>query len=238
VTTRHLDWDGCHNVRDLGGLRTRDGGVTRRGAVVRSDAVDRLTRPGWDALVAHGVRTVIDLRNDDERAPDAAPRPELVTTLELPLDGTADTAFWSEWGSGPQIGTPLYYGPFLACFPERTAAVVGAVARARPGGVLLHCRAGRDRVGLATLVLLAVTGVEHDEIADDHGLSHERVSALAAALGEPDQRADIEAELQRRGTTSREAILGLLAGLDAEAYLRGAGVDLDDLAALRSRLLA
>ena len=26
---RHLDWDGCANVRDLGGLRTRDGRAIR-----------------------------------------------------------------------------------------------------------------------------------------------------------------------------------------------------------------
>jgi protein-tyrosine phosphatase len=38
--------------------------------VVRADAVDRLTADGWAALRAHGVRTVIDLRNEDERAPD------------------------------------------------------------------------------------------------------------------------------------------------------------------------
>jgi len=34
---RHLDWDGCFNVRDLGGLRTVGGGETRRGALVRAD---------------------------------------------------------------------------------------------------------------------------------------------------------------------------------------------------------
>jgi protein-tyrosine phosphatase len=31
-----LDWAGCYNVRDLGGLPTRDGGSTRRAAVVRA----------------------------------------------------------------------------------------------------------------------------------------------------------------------------------------------------------
>ena len=33
--TRHLDWDGCANVRDLGGLRTRGG---ERSAAARSSA--------------------------------------------------------------------------------------------------------------------------------------------------------------------------------------------------------
>jgi protein tyrosine/serine phosphatase len=225
---RHLDWDGCHNVRDLGGLRTRDGRVTRRGAVVRADAVDRLSVAGWASLVAHGVHTVIDLRNEDERDVDVAARPESVTTLVVPLDGTADAAFWAEWGSGPQIGTPLYYGPFLDCFPERVVEVVGTVARAEPGGVVVHCRVGRDRAGLVSLMLLALAGVSHDAIVSDYELSAGRV---------PDDENGITEELARRGTTARAAILELLATLDPEAYLRAAGLSETDVATLRARLL-
>ena len=38
-----LAWEGCVNVRDLGGLPTEDGRRTRLGGVVRSDNVRRLT---------------------------------------------------------------------------------------------------------------------------------------------------------------------------------------------------
>jgi hypothetical protein len=44
---RDLDWDGCFNVRDLGGLRTSDGRVTRWGTNVRAESLDRLTPVGW-----------------------------------------------------------------------------------------------------------------------------------------------------------------------------------------------
>ena len=88
-------------MRDLGGLRTRDGGEVRRGAIVRADALDRLRADGWAALEAHGVRTVIDLRNDDELGTDVAPRPAGITTLHLPLDGVEDTEFWSTGTSAP-----------------------------------------------------------------------------------------------------------------------------------------
>src|SRR3954453_22259393 len=88
---RHLDWDGCRNVRDLGGLPTADGRVTRVGALVRADALDRLTTAGWAALWGHGVRTVVDLRNADELRPDGAPRHADLATLHVPLDGVEDT---------------------------------------------------------------------------------------------------------------------------------------------------
>ncbi len=95
------EWDGCANVRDLGGLRTGDGRAIRRGAIVRADALDRLSAAGWAALEAHGVRTVIDLRNDDELAADRAPRPAGVTTVHLPLDGVEDRSSGSTGTGAP-----------------------------------------------------------------------------------------------------------------------------------------
>jgi len=71
---RHLDWDGCFDVRDLGELRADEGRETRWGALVRADALDGLTAAGW-ARCGHGVRTVIELREPGERGEDAAPPP-------------------------------------------------------------------------------------------------------------------------------------------------------------------
>ena len=185
VVHRRLAWDGCVNVRDLGGLRTADGRAVRRGAVVRADALDRLTSAGWDALVAHGVRTVVDLRNDDELGVDRSPRPAVVRTVSLPLDGVEDREFWDVWSVLPAFGTPEYYAPWLERFPERAVAAVRAVAWADPGGVAVHCGLGRDRTGLLALLLLCVLGVEASVIADDHALSDAaaaRPLAIAAAV--------------------------------------------------------
>jgi protein tyrosine/serine phosphatase len=218
---RQLDWDGCVNVRDLGGLRRVDGGETRRGGVVRGDSPDRLTAAGWSALQAHGVRTIVDLRNDDERELDPGARPAGVTTVQLPLDGKEDTEFWAEWGSGPQFGTPLYYRPHLDRFPERNADVMKAIAAAEPGGVLIHCVGGRDRAGQIAVLVLALAGVAPEEIAADYCLSGE---------------SEADAFLARRGTSASELILSILADLDVEAYLLGGGLTEGELSRIRARL--
>jgi protein tyrosine/serine phosphatase len=217
---RRLEWDGCRNVRDLGGLRTAGGRVVRRGAVVRADGLDRLAAAGWDALLAHGVRTVVDLRNDDEIGRDAAPRPVEVETVRLPLDGVHDREFWDVWSVTPAFGTPAYYAPWLARFPERAVTAVRAVAHAAPGGVVVHCGLGRDRAGLVTLLLLTLLGVPADVIAADHALS-----------GEDDDEA--VAWYAAEGT-SREASVEA-AVLAAAVALAGLGSD--DLGALRARML-
>jgi protein-tyrosine phosphatase len=234
---RQLDWDGCRNVRDLGGLEAAGGRRTRWGAVVRADDPGRLTAAGWSALRAHGIRTIVDLRNDDERPATAVPGPAGLAGVHLPLDDAADTEFWRFcWDHGLD-GTPLYYRPFLERKPERCAAAVAAVARARPGGVLVHCGIGRDRTGLVALLLLALVGVAPGEIAADYELSSERLRALRGVAAGHRQRWSPEDALARHGTSARAAILAVLASVDVEAHLRGAGLRDDDLVALRARLL-
>ena len=198
------------------------------GRLIRSDALDYAD---WDAIGAYGVRTVIDLRNAEERG--AAPQHE----LHIPLDASEDREFWDVWASGWQFGTPLYYAPHLERFPERSAAVLKAIANAAPGGVVFHCGGGRDRAGQIAMLLLAIAGVEPEAIAADYALSAERLPALYAAHGEEDQGPLIERHLSERGTTTREVVLDTLASLDVEGMLRVGGLTDDDLAAVRARLI-
>src|SRR3954447_20422308 len=205
---RHLSWDGCANVRDLGGL-----GRIRRGALVRADALQNLTAAGWAALEAHGIRTVVDLRNPDEIGEDAAPRPPGLITIRIPLDGMEDTGFWSQWLDRPEFGTPHYYGPWLERFPDRAARALAAIARAQPGGVAYHCGIGRDRTGLVTMLILAALGVPAQAAAEDYALSP-----------------PIEGFWEARPDTPPGVFAAVMATVDPRAYL-----DPGDLAALRAR---
>ncbi len=221
---RRLAWEGCGNVRDLGGLRAADGRVTRWGAVVRSDHPAKLTVAGWAALYAHGIRTIISLRTrgQDEDVPDAAPRPADLTTLQVEVEDLADAVFVQRWVVSDLWCTPLYYRDALERWPERHGAAVAAVARARPGGVLIHCRRGHDRTGIVAMLLLALVGVAPADIAEDYAQSHdpERDEVLA-----------------RMHTTARDVILATLAWLDVDTYFRAGGLSQADLDAVRTRLL-
>jgi protein-tyrosine phosphatase len=238
-TERHLDWDGCFNVRDLGGLRTVDGGETQWGALVRGDAPSRLTEAGWEALLDYGVRTIVDLRNDDERGADAAVRPPGVETVRLPLDGNKDREFWKDgWERDPQFATPMYYAPHFERFPDRSSSVIRAIADAKPGGVYFHCVGGRDRSGQISILLLALAGVEPEEIVADYELSAPRLVRLYEAWGEPDQAPELAAYLVEQGTSARELILSLLESLDPESYLLSAGLERAEISRVRTRLVS
>jgi hypothetical protein len=199
-TGRSIAWEGFSNARDLGGLPTRDGRVTRFGAYIRSGDLRFVTAAGWETAREAGVRTIIDLRNDDEIRPDgqqltalagsaqfpalaSAQPPSWAARVEVALDDIADTGFWQFLNRERLNGTPLYFRPFLDRKPERCAAAVTALASASPGGVIFHCGAGRDRTGLITLLLLALADVEPDAIARDYEQSAEPLKALFAAMG-------------------------------------------------------
>jgi protein-tyrosine phosphatase len=213
---RDLDWDGCINARDLGGLPTVDGRVTRRGALIRSEAVDRLSAEGRRALRDHGVRTIIDLREDDELSDprDAAAWRDGIETIHIPLDRIADDPeFWDDWMHGPQFGTPLYYAPFVERFPERIEEVLEAIEQAPPGGVLFHCVGGRDRTGLVAIAALAAARVEPEAIADDYARGAERAHTRDPMYDE---------FLADRGTSARELVLELAGRLELDRpALRG-----------------
>ncbi|PRX69424.1 tyrosine phosphatase family protein [Nonomuraea fuscirosea] len=227
---RHLAWEGCHNVRDLGGLAASGGRRTRWGAVVRSDTPDRLTPAGWAAAAAHGVRTIVDLRTPGEHRAAPGHRPPGMTIVSVPLHRHDDPAV-TRYG-----GTPLYLGPFLDRRADQCVLALRAVARAEPGGVLIHCVAGRDRTGLIALLLLALAGVGPADILADYACSAARLGPLYALLGEPDDDLRVRARLAEAGTTTEEVVSALLARLDVEARLTAAGLTAAELTTLRDRL--
>ncbi|MBI5294329.1 MAG: tyrosine-protein phosphatase [Chloroflexi bacterium] len=221
---RILVWEGCTNVRDLGGLQTCDGRVTRWGAIVRSDTPARLTAAGWSALYEYGIRTIITLRTHglvENELNIAPPYPDLVT-VQVEIEDVTDQEFVQQWASTELWSTPLYYQDALRRWPQRHAAAISAIAQARPGGVLFHCIRGHDRTGIIALLLLALAGVTSEDIIADYALSLDP------------ERDEI---LAREHSSVRGALFGALEGLNMDSYLRMGGASQEDLAAIRHRLL-
>lgn len=221
---RILPWDGCRNVRDLGGLGTSDGQTTRWQAIVRSDTPARLTAAGWSALYSYGIRTILSLHTHGmvENELNITPPYPGIETIRVPIEDVTDKEFVREWASTELWCTPLYYKDALQRWPERHAAAISAIAGAQPGGVLFHCVRGHDRTGIITLLLLALVGVTVEDIVADYELSLDP------------ERDEI---LARRNTSVRDVISDTLAGLQIDHYLRMGGVSRGDLAAVRKRLL-
>lgn len=243
---RHLAWDGCLNVRDLGGHPTEDGGETRFGAVVRADSIRQLSEEGWAQLTGYGVSRIVDLRMDAERAEDDPSEETPVEVLHLPFFHEDDEVFREVDAaslSAPDYATATrdVYLIFLEQFRENVAAAVKAVARAPEGAVVVHCAGGKDRTGLVTALLLKLAGVSDEDIAEDYALSEERLKPRHDRwLAEAETEAERE-RLRRILVTPAESMLGVLHELErrygsVEGYLRAGGLTDEDIEHIRRRL--
>jgi len=246
VTTLH--WEGCLNVRDLGGLRTEDGRSTRPGVVVRSDNVGTLTDAGWRALAAHGITRIVDLRWPEELAEDA-PRDvdievvhvsvlgegidtEYIAELDAHLDSVDDVVDHYAWS----------YVDFLERYRDRFGRAVAAIADAE-GPVVVHCMAGKDRTGLVVALLLRLAGVAPETIGTDYSLSSERLApVLETWIDDAADETERRKRLRLSGTPA-EGMVRVVAEIEARygdvaSYLRAAGVGEAQLKRLRERLVA
>jgi protein tyrosine/serine phosphatase len=249
---RVLDWDGCFNVRDLGGLSTKDGHRLRWGALVRSDIPSRLTEKGRAALLAHGVGSIVDLRfaqeveADRERYPFRDP-----AASGAPAYFHVPFAAWDEGGPDP-FRVAAYEAATtrdeiirldLDLNRPGIAAAVTAIADAPPGGVLIHCHAGKDRTGIVVALVLALLDVADSDIADDYALTAATLTPLVEEW--LDSLSDDPSERQRLVTLAwptREAMLAALTHLrdrygSASEYLAAEGVSPEQIQSLRDRLL-
>jgi protein-tyrosine phosphatase len=245
LRSRDLVWDGLLNVRDLGGHPTEDGGETQFGRIVRADAIRRLSKEGWQALLDYGIRTIVDLRMDEERQAD--PPAELpITTVHVPFLEEDDEVFREveeAATSAPDhaASTRDVYLIFLERFRANVAAGITAIAEADDGGVVVHCMGGKDRTGLATALLLRMSGVGIDEIAADYALSEERLRPRHDAwLAEAESEAERE-RLRRIQATPAKSMVEVLVELErrygsVEGYLRAGGAPPDIGERVRARL--
>jgi protein-tyrosine phosphatase len=238
---RLLAFEGCYNVRDLGGYRTRNGRETRWGAVVRADNLARLTPAGRQALADYGVRRVIDLRKPEEL--EMHPNPFAST-------GTHGIDFVNISLVDPMV-TPSEtfttlandYKRIVSSFAPAIAEIMASIADAPEGTVLIHCHAGKDRTGIISAMLLDLAGVPENVIAEDYALSGQcnRPADEQWLEHGPGEREWREQEVAKFFPYAR-VMSELLEHLHeryggTEAYLRQAGLSAEHIERIRMRLL-
>lgn len=246
MTGRLLAWDGCVNVRDLGGLPTSDGGTTRFREIVRADSLRRLSHDGWRSAVTHGVRTVLDLRFDEERRSDP-PVPHGVAVVPLSLFGRLDAPHNDDLDAlvrdapDAETATGALYAAALDAVRAPIADAFAAVANAPTGAVAIHCVVGKDRTGIVTALVLLAAGVTEEAIADDYALTEGRVGPLVdewiARARNPEERLFRE----RISIAPRSAMVMMLDALRTQhggvgPYLAASGIDGAEVRAIRTRL--
>lgn len=187
-------------------------GTVRWGTLLRSDALHRVDDSGRATLSALGLRTVVDLRTDEE-----------VRVAPSALDDAGLQTFHVPVFDAAAIGRlpPELAAVYRYMIDDCGAAIASAIGRlcgddALPG--LVHCTAGKDRTGLVVALVLDVIGVPDEVIAADYALSAAYLDSGTA-----------------KAISRIRAISGIGRWLDLGALGASPQVILDALARVRSR---
>lgn len=255
MTHRWIALDGLVNMRDLGGLSTRDGGRTQPGRLIRSDNLQDLTEADVATLVGdREVTDIVDLRTGAEvhrEGPGPLSRVGSLThhhhslLEEHPAERIAEQALALPWTQQqqPRGGTfwAEHYLGYLAKRPEAVSAALRVVAEAK-GAVVVHCAAGKDRTGTVVAMALDVAGVGHEDIIADYLLTAERLERVVARLlTRETYRAALLAQKLDDQMPRAESVAALIDTVaercgDASGWLREHGWSADAVARLRKRL--
>ncbi|GIH71696.1 tyrosine-protein phosphatase [Sphaerimonospora thailandensis] len=263
---RWIELNGAVNVRDLGGLPTTDGGVTRSGRIFRSDNLQGLTDGDIDRLVGDlKLRNVVDLRSVAEvrlEGPGPLTRVAEVGIHHLSLfpeggrftDAGADTVdertlprrveHAEDEGAEDESAEPQvtrFYTGYLRDRPDSILAALRVLA-ADDGAAVVHCAAGKDRTGVVSALALAVAGATPEAIVADYVATGMRLEAVLTRLRASETyRADLDKQPADAHHPRAEYMARFLAGLDGRfggplGWLTANGWTDDDTQTLRARL--
>jgi len=180
VAERTLPLESVGNFRDIGGYPTSDGKYTRWGRIYRSANLSTLSKNDAAFLTALNIQTVLDLRTSKEieDAPDH---------LSKPINYIMHSIYGHSEEPGGLFTVLSRYNleeKWLKFYKEtlidRHAAEYGKllrfIAEQPEGPLVIHCTSGKDRVGIATALLLLALDVPEDIVIADYTLSNKYYS--------------------------------------------------------------
>ncbi len=235
-----------------------DGREIKKGLLYRSDHLSKVTKRDIEKVAALGVKTVYDLRGEDERKSSPQRLPEIVPmeVVSLPifyqgLDpyATARRIVISgdvEDGEFHNLMIEAYRA-YVLDFRSQWSLLLQGLAKPGTLPALIHCTYGRDRTGVAVAIILRSLGVPREKVMEDYLLSNkfwESKTDLYSCLANcascfRTPRSEVRALMEVRP----EYLQGAFEAIDEhygsfDNYLdQGLGIDEATLQSLRTALL-
>lgn len=177
---RVIELEGIDNVRSLEGIPVTGNRVVAPGLLYRGSALAGTTERDRDVLFGElGIDYVIDLRCGWER--DEKPDVEVpgVQNVHIPFydEEKVGIAYTEPGVEGKVVGRDVACEPTSFYRSLANPLTVGQMKRAvnlaltrASGGhaVYVHCSGGKDRAGIASLLMLTVLGASREAILDDY----------------------------------------------------------------------
>ena len=164
------------NIRDLGGIETQDGRVVKPGLIYRSGGPYLMDEDEVELLRALGLKTIFDLRTtaECERHPD----PEVEGAKHVRYSGVEfrggeeidfSPAGMHRLGDGARDQYEKMHGYYIEMpFDNEAFRLLMESLEDGCAPLLFHCASGKDRTGVAAMVVLLALGVSREDVFADY----------------------------------------------------------------------
>ncbi|TGD18037.1 tyrosine-protein phosphatase [Levilactobacillus suantsaiihabitans] len=167
---------GTKNTRDFGGYKTADGKwQIRPNRLLRSDNLHYITNNDKSILAAdHHVTSIIDFRTDGQIT--GAPDQQLAGVSNTSMSVLGSHAFSDSVALSPTFAGD---GGFYVQQLEFSQSAINSYSRFlnmllhNRYATLYHCTSGKDRTGIATVLVMTILGMDKDTILGDFMQSHQ-----------------------------------------------------------------
>ena len=185
-----IEFEKLHNTRDLGGIETSDGRMIKKGCFIRSGHLSGLDNND-SAKIKELVSMIIDFRTEEEKNEQPDSGIEGVVNIQLPIIDTLTPGITREESSYQEVIETMIYSPeaskeymsnmyrgFANEFPtSQYAKFVRLLLNNYDKAVLWHCTAGKDRAGIASVIVEEILGVPRETILKDYMMTNEYIAA-------------------------------------------------------------
>lgn len=168
------------NFRGLGGYPTQDGRKIKKCLFYRSGGLSRMTKEELDVFRSLGIHCILDLRTQKESKehPDPDLGIEMLQHSGVVSRGGEEIDFSpkgmyqiGEAGQKQLEALKKYYAE-MPFHNEAFHVMVDEIVKGNVP-ICFHCATGKDRTGVAAMILLLILGVDEKIIFDDYMLSSE-----------------------------------------------------------------
>lgn len=177
------------NFREFGGIKSHHG-IVKKGMIYRGGPLTNLTDEEKETFLNTNVKTIYDLRSDEEisKCPD-----EIFETIEWKhLDISKEI---HDLSADPNVFTKsitkesvfnymqqLYRDIILSNNSQKLFAEMLSDMACEGKPIYFHCTAGKDRTGIAAMLILHVLGVSKEEIFNDFLKTNENIHQIIKKL--------------------------------------------------------
>lgn len=196
---RHIPMESIENFRSLGGYAGKSqiltdnnlfNSITKHGTLYRCACVNNTSENDIKTVYNLGIRTIIDLRSDDE----CLLRPNTFTDSviqqkynishhHINLLKNLDPSQFDIDRESPLV-LSQFYRMLLDHKQDILKYLIELISESLDkGAVLFHCTAGKDRTGITAMFLLSIAGVDELDIIADYQVSETYLATGKEQLG-------------------------------------------------------